>query len=487
MLGAGTISSQGGGRSARYLPPTRTFHRHLQREGLAEGEVWDELRRSLPDLGEPSVAKARAVLAYAFTEMLNNAIDHSGSAEVDVSFEIARQAATFTVVDEGIGVYENVRARFKLDTVLAALQELSKGKVTTQEDRHTGEGIFFTSKAADIFQLEANGLRWNVDNRREDVAISDVPEKRGTTVRFELSLKTTKTMDEIFAQYSEEEFQFDTSRIVVKLFERGVDFVSRSEAKRIVAGLERFRHVIVDFRGIESVGQGFADEIFRVWAEGHPGVRLEAINMRAPVRLMVERSNRRSTNSTGAVVIGDRIRSLDFPLGWTESAVRKVLDDSDSVTRLDIATDPAGNVVVVTRRNLRIDAWSYLGVVVTAGDSSRVGLASALILLREHAPEDGWKDPVAALKKFVEIYGRPFTVGQSPPKKFFLDETYPLPNLDPVAPPFLIPHGRGHRFSAIVRARTSGLGTASVAIGYVIDYEQYSRDLEAAGIKIVFS
>jgi anti-sigma regulatory factor (Ser/Thr protein kinase) len=213
MVSAGIISSQGGGRSARYHLPARTFQRRLVREGLAEGEVWDDVRSSLADFSEPGVAKAKAVLAYAFTEMLNNAIDHSGSPEVEVSFEIARETATFTVVDDGIGVYENVRAGFKLETVLAALQEISKGKVTTQKDRHTGEGIFFTSKAADIFQLEANGLRWNVDNRREDVAISDVPKKRGTTVRFELSLKTTKTMDDLFAQYSEEEFQFDTSRI----------------------------------------------------------------------------------------------------------------------------------------------------------------------------------------------------------------------------------------------------------------------------------
>jgi hypothetical protein len=30
------------------------------------------------------------------------------------------------------------------------------------------------------------------------------------------------------------------------------------------AGLERFRDVIVDFRGVQEVGQGFVDEVFRV-------------------------------------------------------------------------------------------------------------------------------------------------------------------------------------------------------------------------------
>ena len=486
MLGAGSISSEGGGRSIRYVLPEKTFHKRMLRAGLAEDSVWDEVRSVLPDLNEPRVAKARGVLAHAFTEMLNNAIDHSQSVEVDVAFELSSGTAKFTIVDEGIGVYENVRRHFKLDTALAGLQEVSKGKVTTQQDRHTGEGIFFTSKAADVFQLEANGLRWSVDNRREDMAVLDVPEQRGTTVHFELSLDTTKTMDEIIAPYSQESFEFDTSRIIVKLFERGVDFVSRSEAKRLVLGLDRFRHVVVDFRGIGSIGQGFADEIFRVWAQAHPDVRLEAINMGEPVRLMVERSGWRSA-ATGTIVIGDRIRKMDFPIGWNESTVRAVLDDAETSTRINIPSDPDRNMVVAIRRNTRTDDWSYLGIVVAAGDAPRIGVASAFILLRQHVPEGGWREPVTALKRFVDIYGRAFTVGRSPPKKFFLDEAYPLPDLDPGTPPFLIPHEPGQPFSAVVRSRTSGLGVVSIAIGYVIDYEKYTRDLSGAGLRIAFS
>jgi anti-sigma regulatory factor (Ser/Thr protein kinase) len=439
----------------------------------------------VPDLAEARAANAKAVLAYAFTEMLNNAIDHSGSREVEVSFDIRDQTAAFTVADEGIGVYENVRTKFNLPSVIAALQEISKGKVTTQADRHTGEGIFFTSKAADSFQLEANGLQWTVDNRREDTAIADVPSTSGTKVRFELALETTKTMDALFAQYSEEALQFDTSRIIVKLFERGVDFVSRSEAKRIVTGLERFRHVIVDFRGIDSVGQGFADEIFRVWAEAHPDVRIEAINMRDPVKFMVERSTRASA-TRGALLIGQTIRNLDFPLGWTEATIGRVLDDSDAFTQVTVPSDPDGNVILATRRNLRSNDWSYLGIVVAVGRSSRA-VTSAFVLLRDRAPEEIWKDPLAALRSFVDIYGRPFTVGQSLPKKFFLDEAYPLANLDPASSPFLIPHDPRRRFTAIVRARRSELGVALVTIGYVVEYDHYSRDLSRAGIRIEFS
>jgi uncharacterized protein (DUF1330 family) len=77
---------------------------------------------------------------------------------------------------------------------------------------------------------------------------------------------------------------------VVKLFSYGVRFVSRSEAKRLCDGLERFRHVVLDFAGVEAVGQGFADEIFRVWASQHPEVELSPENMAPPVAFMVSRT-----------------------------------------------------------------------------------------------------------------------------------------------------------------------------------------------------
>jgi len=83
-----------------------------------------------------------------------------------------------------------------------------------------------------------------------------------------------------------------TSRIVVKLFKYGVRFVSRSEAKRLLVGLEKFREVILDFAGVEAVEQGFADEVFRVWAKQHLETTLNPENMTEPVAFMVERARR---------------------------------------------------------------------------------------------------------------------------------------------------------------------------------------------------
>jgi anti-sigma regulatory factor (Ser/Thr protein kinase) len=303
LVRAGALTSEGKGRATRYHPvpvggavpvrrpglPPPAFEHRYPRAGLAEERVWGEVAAALPALADPAARNARLVMTYAFTEMVNNAVDHSGAPAVTVRAGGDARVLWFEVDDAGVGAFENVRARLGLADALAGLQEISKGKRTTQPDRHSGEGIFFTSKMADHFELRANGLAWLVDNLRGDQAVGTAPGRPGTTVRFELAADKSLRPADVFARYTHD-LEFDTTRTVVKLFSYGVHFVSRSEAKRLLEGLERFRHVILDFAGVEAVGQGFADEVFRVWHRAHPAVELLPENMAPPVAFMVGRA-----------------------------------------------------------------------------------------------------------------------------------------------------------------------------------------------------
>ncbi|MDX2342804.1 MAG: STAS-like domain-containing protein [Acidimicrobiia bacterium] len=87
------------------------------------------------------------------------------------------------------------------------------------------------------------------------------------------------------------------TRTVVRLFAIGTEFVSRSQAKRLVNGLEKFREVVLDFKGVDLVGQGFADEVFRVWAREHPDVKLIPTDMNDAAAFMVERAIRHESIS----------------------------------------------------------------------------------------------------------------------------------------------------------------------------------------------
>jgi hypothetical protein len=95
----------------------------------------------------------------------------------------------------------------------------------------------------------------------------------------------------LFAEYTDDH-EFSRTRAVVKLFTLGGDFVSRSEARRLLHGLERFKEVILDFRGVDGIGQGSADEVFRVWPASHPEVRLSPVEMSDEVAFMVRRARR---------------------------------------------------------------------------------------------------------------------------------------------------------------------------------------------------
>jgi hypothetical protein len=86
---------------------------------------------------------------------------------------------------------------------------------------------------------------------------------------------------DVFNEYTDLDKQpgFHKTVIPVKLMEyEGESLMSRSQAKRLISRFDRFLEVVLDFSGVEIIGQGFADEIFRVFANAHPQVHLSPIN-----------------------------------------------------------------------------------------------------------------------------------------------------------------------------------------------------------------
>lgn len=291
LVARGELIGEGKARASRYRNPgSLPFTRRYVRAEIAEDQVWQEIASILPAIGSLP-REARSVFQYAFTEMLNNAIEHSASKEVEVRWGASGNRLSFEIVDEGRGIFAHLRKTLRLGSDLEALQALSKGKLTTLPKGHTGEGIFFTSKVADLFELESRGLRWIVDNVREDVAVGVTPYRKGTQVRFEAGRRPRRNLADVFAEYTEN-FEFQKTRVVVKLFQRGATFISRSEARRVLDRLDRFREVILDFHGVEEVGQGFADEVCRVWPAAHRGTRIDPVNMTKGIAFMIERARR---------------------------------------------------------------------------------------------------------------------------------------------------------------------------------------------------
>ncbi len=271
----------------------------LKREGLEEHKVFNYLKEKAPFLNDLK-ENISSILFYAFTEMLNNAIEHSRSRYIEINVRRDKENIIFIVNDFGIGVFRNVMQQRKLRSELEAIQDLLKGKTTTAPHSHTGEGIFFTSKIADVFILESYEHRLRIDNIVRDIFIEELnPQKRGTKVTFMFSLVSKKHLNDVFSQFVTEpgEVGFDKTEIKVRLYASGTVYISRSQARRILIGLDKFKTIVLDFDRVTTVGQAFADEIFRVFQQKYPSIKIEPINMVEPIKFMIDRAGKQNLPS----------------------------------------------------------------------------------------------------------------------------------------------------------------------------------------------
>ena len=218
------------------------------------------------------------IWSYCFTEMMNNVIDHSQAAQASILIRQDAANTTITLHDDGIGIFRKIADYYHYPALEDAVVELFKGKLTTNAAEHTGEGIFFTSLALDLFVLISDGLRFSRNDLESDTisALNDAPQP-GTTVLMRLANNSKKRMVEVFDQFSSIEGGYTKTLIPLKsIFTHNP--VSRSEAKRLTARLESFEEVILDFDGVAWMGQGFADELFVRYPLRHPEVRLTVRN-----------------------------------------------------------------------------------------------------------------------------------------------------------------------------------------------------------------
>ena len=261
-------------------------------KGLQEEMIWGEICKDASFFLAVS-EQARDILAFAFLEMVNNAIDHSRSGVVQVRVWKELGKLKFIVRDFGVGIFQNLIEKKGLSDDNDAVRVLLQGKTTTDPKRHSGEGIFWTSKIADKMIFKSGETKLTIENVIGDFAIERLCERiLGTEVYFEIEENTGRSLSKLLHRYSfdHEKLALDTTMVPIKLFDVGGVWISRSQARKILNGLSKFKKVEFDFKGVDLIGQGFADEIFRVYQRSHPGMVLEGKNMNGTVALLVERA-----------------------------------------------------------------------------------------------------------------------------------------------------------------------------------------------------
>lgn len=291
LKGKGILSASGNTRNRKYelMPIEGARLAHEIKPGMQEDKVWrEDVSPVLSGLKD----NVLTICQYGFTEIFNNALEHSEGKSVTTRVGLWPDIVVILVTDDGVGIFNKIQRDLHLDDPLHALLELSKGKLSTDPQHHTGEGIFFTSRALDKFVILSGRLRFVHLESGPDFMFEDTEGSSGTLVTMEISRSSTRLLKDVFDDYSvgSESFGFDRTVVPVALAKYGDEkLVSRSQARRLLARFERFREVILDFDKVEYIGQAFADEVFRVFQNEHPNVTLICLNENEEIRRMVER------------------------------------------------------------------------------------------------------------------------------------------------------------------------------------------------------
>lgn len=258
-----------------------------------ESAVWDRWLSGKLANDSPNL---RAICQHGFTEILNNAIDHSDSPDARLYFKRTPVSVELIISDYGIGIFRKISEALDLESHQQALIELAKGKLTTDPARHSGEGIFFTSRMFDEFMIISDALTFSHDTESaSDWLLEELPSARrqGTHVFMTIDVDSQTTTTEVFDRFASDfkDFGFSKTNVPVRMMlHEGDRLVSRSQARRLLSRVERFDEVILDFEGIGEVGQAFADEIFRVFAQRTPNTSLFPLNASEEVRKMISRA-----------------------------------------------------------------------------------------------------------------------------------------------------------------------------------------------------
>ncbi len=292
LVTEGTVLMDGRtrGKTYRLAPLVAWSKDYALGPGLSEDKVWRE--DVAPQLGTlpENVTK---IWHYGVTEMVNNVIDHSNAAQLHIAIERTAASAQIEIFDDGVGIFRKIKEAAGLDDERHAVLELAKGKFTTDPANHSGEGIFFTSRMFDDFAILSGGVYFSHKfGNKEDWILGGHGRELGTVVTMRLDNHTARSTKKVFDKFATgEDYGFNKTVVPVKLTEYGDDnLVSRSQAKRLLVRFDRFKTVMLDFANVSSIGQAFADEVFRVYPLRHPDVELLEVNANADVKRMISRA-----------------------------------------------------------------------------------------------------------------------------------------------------------------------------------------------------
>jgi len=257
------------------------------------GRIWAEyLSDDFARLPDP----VQEICHYAFIQIFDNALTHSGGKGVVVKTVWKKDSLELNIIDDGAGIFGSIQKALGVQDIRESVLQLSKGQFTTVPLNHRGQGIFLVSRLFDVFGIFSDGLFYCKDNLRDDWFLEQrkLSKSKGTRISMAIGFDAGRTLKQVVRRYGEDvsgTSDFDKTEILIQLSQMADEpYISRMQAKRVLSGVERFRRVVLNFKNIPTVGQAFVDEVFAVFRSEHPAIAIESVHANPDVQFMIDKS-----------------------------------------------------------------------------------------------------------------------------------------------------------------------------------------------------
>ncbi len=291
-------------KDGTYVLKTSFYHYFFKNDGtLGEDRIYSRFISQHIQFKK----NVNSIWNYAFTEMMNNAIEHSEAENISVGVFQNHLETRILIRDDGIGIFKNIQrfmqeSKNEVMTLGECVSLLFAGKFTTAKQYHTGEGIFFTSHTMDEFVIYSDDNFFTRNNftssQIEDENLHNFMNMdKGTMVVMTLNNTTKKVLSEVFNTFAPVDEGFIKTTIPIAHMFSGGNPVSRSEARRLLESISVFTDITLDFAEVEEIGQGFAHELFVLGKQKYPHINLKTANTCKTVEDMIRRVINTSTLS----------------------------------------------------------------------------------------------------------------------------------------------------------------------------------------------
>ena len=166
------------------------------------------------------------------------------------------------IMDNGVGIFRKIQGALGLLDERHAIFELSKGKLTTDPQRHTGEGLFFTSRMFDAFDILSGSVFFtHAFGQEEDWLLERPTTLDGTAIFMRLNSYTSRTMRTIFDEFTSDPDEPAFSRTVVPVqlaqYDDRANFSISSQTGIGPASISSAQSCL-DFKNVPTIGQAFS-------------------------------------------------------------------------------------------------------------------------------------------------------------------------------------------------------------------------------------